>query len=35
MSSARSAGAIAVADPLGNAPEIARLVLARIALAGP
>jgi sirohydrochlorin ferrochelatase len=35
MSSARSAGAIAVAEPLGNAPEIARLVLARIALAGP
>jgi sirohydrochlorin ferrochelatase len=34
MSSARSAGAIAVADPLGNAPEIARLVLARVAGGG-
>ena len=35
MESARSAGAVALAAPLGDAPELARLVLARAAAAAP
>jgi sirohydrochlorin ferrochelatase len=30
MESARSAGAVAVAPPLGDAPEVVRLVAARV-----
>ena len=33
--SAREAGAVAVAEPLGDAPELVRLIAARVAAAAP